>query len=110
MLEALVTGGEAVLGTGVESCVSVCVSCVFRVVSATAIVLFDCPLIGFIHLLTYGVAGCGERRDGSIRGWVELLLDFGADNPDKVNNRHGSINASFHGAEISHQTGPASDA
>ena len=42
--------------------------------------------------LTYGVAGRGERRDGSVGGRVEWLLDFGADNPGKVNNRHGSIN------------------
>lgn len=43
-------------------------------------------------MLTYGVAGRGERRDGSVWRRVELLLDFGADNPGKVNNSHGSIN------------------
>lgn len=53
--------------------------------------------------LTYGVARRGQRRDGSVGGRVELLLDFGADNPGKVNNRHGSINTAsrawgFHAA------------
>lgn len=51
---------------------------------------FDCAVTSFA--LTYGVARRGERRDRSVRGRVELLLDFGADNPGKVNNRHGSIN------------------
>lgn len=43
-------------------------------------------------VLTYGVAGRGERCDGPVWRWVELLLDFGADDPGKVNNSHGSIN------------------
>lgn len=55
--------------------------------------------------LTYGMAGRGERRDGSIRRRVELLLDFGADNPDKVNNRQGSINTAPRASRL--QTKPA---
>ena len=43
--------------------------------------------------LTYGVSRRGERRHRSVRRGVERLLDFGADNPAKVNNRQGSINS-----------------
>lgn len=56
-------------------------------------------------MLTYGVAGRGEWCDGSVRGRVELLLDFGADNPGKVNNRHGSINTASRAWRF--HTGPA---
>lgn len=65
------------------------------IVSAALIGSFDCvanSACGPRSQLTYGVAGRGERRDGSVGGRVEWLLDFGADNPGKVNNRHGSIN------------------
>lgn len=48
-----------------------------------------------VLMLTYGMAGRGEWCNRSVRGWVELLLDFGADNPGKGNNTHGSINSAF---------------
>lgn len=64
--------------------------CKFLFVCLRSLVRLMCVRPFF--MLTYGVAGRGERRDGSVWRWVELLLDFGADNPGKVNNSHGSIN------------------
>lgn len=55
--------------------------------------------------LTYGVAGRGEWRDGSVRRRVEWLLDFGADNPGKVNNRQRINQSCFQSMEISQRPG-----
>lgn len=58
-----------------------------------------------LFALTYGVAGRGERRDGSVRRRVEWLLDFGADNPGKVNNRQRINQSCFQSMEISQRPG-----
>lgn len=92
MLEALVTGGDAVLGTEGKK---IRFSVVFFPLFVGFMQVYVCLCVFVcVHVcvfedraLTYGVAGRGERRDRSVWRWVELLLDFGADNPGKVNNR-----------------------
>lgn len=79
-------------------CVCVSFMCLFRcrcfLSTLPLFGLFDCAVICVqpLFTLTYGVAGRGEWRNRSVWRRVEWLLDFGADNPGKVNNRHGSIN------------------